>query len=156
MKNIEADYWTRNHLIEEEWTNCIQIWYRDFENDPPMTMIQPFQLWSTWYHRWQCSMYRRTKISFITEKSSGLVPHCVTKIQCRNFRCSITFCYWMYCYGSRDSVVGIATSYRLDDLGVGVRVPVGSRIFTSPNRPDRLWGPPNLLSNGYWGLFPQG
>jgi hypothetical protein len=39
---------------------------------------------------------------------------------------------------SRDSVVGIATSYGLDDRGVGVRVPVGSRIFTSLNRPDWL------------------
>jgi hypothetical protein len=29
--------------------------------------------------------------------------------------------------------------------GAGVRVPVGSRIFTSPYRQDRLWGPPNLL-----------
>jgi hypothetical protein len=36
------------------------------------------------------------------------------------------------------SVVGIATSYGLDDRGVRVRVPVGSRIFTSPDRPDRL------------------
>jgi hypothetical protein len=33
---------------------------------------------------------------------------------------------------------GIAISYGLDDLGVGVRVPVGSRIFSSPDRPDRL------------------
>jgi hypothetical protein len=39
---------------------------------------------------------------------------------------------------SRDSVVGIATSYGLDDRGVGVRVPVGSRIFSFPDRPDRL------------------
>jgi hypothetical protein len=33
---------------------------------------------------------------------------------------------------------GIATGYGLDDRGVGVRVPVGSRIVSSPNRPDRL------------------
>jgi hypothetical protein len=48
--------------------------------------------------------------------------------------------------GSRDSVVGIATAYGLDDGGVGVRVPVGSRIFSSPRHPDWLWGSPSLLS----------
>jgi hypothetical protein len=36
-----------------------------------------------------------------------------------------------------------------------VRVPIGARIITAPCRPDRLWGPPNLLYNGYNGeLFP--
>jgi glutamine synthetase len=38
---------------------------------------------------------------------------------------------------SWDSVVGIAIAYGLDDRGVGVRVPVGSRIFSS-RRPNRL------------------
>jgi hypothetical protein len=57
---------------------------------------------------------------------------------------------------SRDSAVGIATGYGLDDWEVEVRVLVGSRILTSPCRPDQLWGPPNLLYNGYWGLFPGG
>jgi hypothetical protein len=32
---------------------------------------------------------------------------------------------------SRDSSVGIATGYKLDGRGIGVRVPVGSRIFSS-------------------------
>jgi hypothetical protein len=51
------------------------------------------------------------------------------------------------------SAVGIETGYGLDERGFGVRVPVGSRIFTSPNRSHRLWGPPSLLWNRYRGFF---
>jgi hypothetical protein len=36
---------------------------------------------------------------------------------------------------TQDSVVGTATGYGLDDRGVGVRVPVGSRIFSTSSRP---------------------
>jgi hypothetical protein len=50
----------------------------------------------------------------------------------------------------------IKSGYRLEDGGVRVQVPVVSRIFASPYRPDRLWGLPKLLFNGYWGLFPLG
>jgi hypothetical protein len=35
----------------------------------------------------------------------------------------------------RDSAVGIATGYGLDDRVVGVRVPVGSIIFSTASRP---------------------
>jgi hypothetical protein len=38
----------------------------------------------------------------------------------------------------------------LDDRGGAV----GLRILSSPRRLDRLWGPPNLLSNGHWGALP--
>jgi hypothetical protein len=42
--------------------------------------------------------------------------------------------------------------YGLDDRGSRVRFLVGA----SPPRPERLWGPPSLLSNGYQGLFTWG
>jgi hypothetical protein len=43
--------------------------------------------------------------------------------------------YFHHRLRSRDSVVGIATGYGLDDRGVGVRAPVGSRIFSTSSRP---------------------
>jgi hypothetical protein len=58
-------------------------------------------------------------------------------------------------FRSQDSVVGMATGYGMDDRGVGVQVPVGSRIFSSPHHPSWLWGPLNLLSNGYQDLSPR-
>jgi hypothetical protein len=56
---------------------------------------------------------------------------------------------------SRGSAVGIATGYWLEDGEVGVLVLVGSIKFSSPRRPDRLWGSRSLFSNGYRGLFPS-
>ena len=45
----------------------------------------------------------------------------------------------------RDIAVGIATRYGLDVPGI--ESPVGDEIFRT--RPDRPWGPPRLLYNGY-------
>jgi hypothetical protein len=55
--------------------------------------------------------------------------------------------------GSRDSSVGRVTGNGLDDREVEVRVPVGSRSFSSSRRPDRFWSPPRLLSNGVPGTL---
>jgi hypothetical protein len=55
---------------------------------------------------------------------------------------------------SRGSVLNTATSYRLDATMAGVRIPVDSRMFTFPYRPDRLWSPSNLLSSGCCWFFP--
>lgn len=57
---------------------------------------------------------------------------------------------------SRDSSVGIQTTYGLDGRGVGVRVPVRERFFTFTRLAERLWGPHSLLSNGYRGPSPGG
>jgi hypothetical protein len=54
---------------------------------------------------------------------------------------------------NRDSVVGIATSYVLDDRVVGVRVPVGSRIFTSPIVQTGSGAHPTSYTMGTWVSF---
>jgi hypothetical protein len=52
------------------------------------------------------------------------------------------------------SSVGIALGYGLDDRG---SILGGCwEFFSKPPRPERLCGPPSLLSNGYQGLFPWG
>ena len=45
-----------------------------------------------------------------------------------------------------DSSLGIATDYGLD--GPGIESRCGGEIFRTC--PDRPWGPPSLLYNGYW------
>ena len=53
-------------------------------------------------------------------------------------------------YVGRDSSVGLATRYGLDGPGSN---PGGCEIFRT--RPDRPWGLPSLLYNGYR-VFPGG
>jgi hypothetical protein len=61
-------------------------------------------------------------------------------------------------YGSlsRDSVVGIATGYGLDDRGFGVQVPLGVRIVTSPLVQTGSGVHPTSYPMGTGGSFPGG
>jgi hypothetical protein len=55
---------------------------------------------------------------------------------------------------SRVSSGGIVSDYGLDDRG---SIPGRVKGFILyPLCPDRLWGPPSLLYNGYRGSFPRG
>jgi hypothetical protein len=47
-----------------------------------------------------------------------------------------------YIFYNRDSSVGIATGYGLNDRGVRVQVPIGARMLSSPYLPVLYWGPP--------------
>jgi hypothetical protein len=53
----------------------------------------------------------------------------------------LIYCRYKYIVRSRNDVVGITTGYRLDDGGVGVRVPVRSRIFVFSTLPRPVLGP---------------
>jgi hypothetical protein len=80
--------------------------------------------------------------------------------QCTHFAMNITGNIWgshgdlseYYVYCRSWYEVGIATGHCLDDRGIGVRVPVGSRIFSSLPRPDRLWSPSSLPPKGFPGV----
>jgi hypothetical protein len=108
-----------------------------------------------------------TPIRYPTTRLNGIItykttihtvcwPHVVplwpSQLKHHNF----LFLWLQQLQGSRDSSVGTATGYGLDGREVGVRVPVRSRMFSSLRRPDRFWGPPSHLSNGYTGLFHRG
>ena len=72
----------------------------------------------------------------------------------KEFTCLEYICMHMYIYiyieRERERAVDIATPYGLDDRGSN---PDGCKSFRT--RPDRPWGPPSLLYNGYC-VHPEG
>jgi hypothetical protein len=57
-------------------------------------------------------------------------------------------------YVHRPSSVAVVMSYSLDNRG---SIPARrKRFFSTPQHPDRPWGPPSLLFIGTGGTFPRG
>jgi hypothetical protein len=127
--------------------------------------VKIFFLWSlsrsTWFqYTPSChiglylrSIFILTQPGIYTSPKSFFPSRFPIKILFACLMCSTSLVHLIYIYLTNLIGAGIATGYGLEDGGVGVWVPVGSRIFSSPRRPDRLCGPPNLLDNGYRGLF---
>jgi len=65
--------------------------------------------------------------------------------------CDLYFLLMYFIYCGPGSSVGIATGYGLN--GPGIESRWGDEIFRTC--PDRPWGPPSLLYNGYR-VFPRG
>jgi hypothetical protein len=60
------------------------------------------------------------------------------------------------------SVLGVLTEIRTGHLPNTIQdrydpgsIPGSTRFFSSPQRPDRLWDPPSLLSDWYRGFFAR-
>jgi hypothetical protein len=63
------------------------------------------------------------------------------------------FCMPLILTRSHDGSLGIATNYRLDGQGW---IRGRARFFSTPQHLNWLRGPPSLLFNVYWWLFPWG
>jgi hypothetical protein len=105
----------------------------------------------------------QTLHTFLVSQSVHIIWHCMLcRWQCRYIRYkkrrlmtvfyAFKIMYVCYLTGeSRDSSVGTVMGYRLDGRDL---TPGRNKIFFSKSQcPDRHWGPPSLLSNGYRELF---
>jgi hypothetical protein len=141
--------WQKNCIISEVTVSCSNsVKARD-------TLGQPGRELKHW--RDLLKEYRTMKKVPYLERNKYLSPD--SKSLYISFQTIkwITVFKLLECYfGSCDSAVSKATGYGLDDGGFGVWVLVGSRIFSSPHRPDQFWGPTSLLSTGYRWHFPWG
>jgi hypothetical protein len=99
------------------------------------------------------SVYEGIKFIFLTVNSGPFSIYWEPRKTIREVLtialCSKHICV-VYTILGEHSSDGIATGYGMEDRKVGVRVPVGSRIFSLHVVP------PSLLSNGYRGLSGRG
>ena len=118
-------------------------------------MFSSVLLWSTVIYAILLVFYCDTSIMFYSIPFHSIVL-CSILFHSVGFCCVISYSipfivfYFIMLYSivGRDTPVGVATRYRLDGPGIESR---WGRDF--PHLPDRPWGPPSLLYNGYR-VFP--
>jgi hypothetical protein len=144
----------------------------DIEFSLPMVQIWVLvnTEWNLWFHKTR----RICRVAF--EMSNRYVAHRAYASVKQTLRQVDNYSFWCSTWGwskrskhvvvdnkniryplrlmSRDSIVGIATGYGLDDREVGVRVQVGLRIFSTSSRP--ALGPTQPPMSGTGGCFPGG
>jgi hypothetical protein len=110
----------------------------------------------SWYSSLLGKLGRRTRgfaINWMCLDDGPRLQYLTDSLNKANYGSRI-FMFLRHKYKSRDSVVGIATGYGLDDRRVGVGVPVGSRIFTSPTVQTGSGVHPTSYTMGTGGSFP--
>jgi hypothetical protein len=106
-----------------------------------MTTRQGFSGTKLWIFLWYSPVIQPKRQS-INEESSVIIECIAVEIKIGYLRET----------GSWDSSMNIRTGYGLDSSG---SISGSARFFSSPQRSDRLCGPPSLPSNATRGLFPQ-
>jgi hypothetical protein len=103
--------------------------------------------------RWNRHILNKLSVAQPVKKLTAFYPEELARGQLEATR----FYFSTVLTWSRVSSGSIVSDYGLDDRAIGVRSPAGAKDFSSNLLcPDRLWGPPSLLSNGYRGSFPRG
>jgi hypothetical protein len=83
--------------------------------------------WRIWPRFYTLGLYKPRKLYRVTQYSTSVILA---------FSCGLIYDISNIWAMSRESVVGIATGYWLDDRGFGVLVPVWLGIFSTLSRPD--------------------
>jgi hypothetical protein len=66
------------------------------------------------------------------------------------------YCCMLLLINILETMLGEIYKKELRRIPLAGSIPGGGWEFFSSPSPERLWGPPSLLSNGYQGLFPRG